>query len=168
MADADFVAGPKVEVGTSWNYYEMGIAPIPLRDLQVLPLAVHAAAYEAGYTLQIWGRRTSGAGSLDLDCVCPVPVDEGFLSDEVEVIAGNVWAVAESPIGRVGRVVAYTSYYHVGAPKSFCNFGLPPGDGRMIVVYQRPASSVLMDQVTLNDGNGGLYYCQWYNLRGSE
>ena len=168
MADADFVAGPRVEVGTSWNYYEMGIAPIPLRDLQVLPLAVHAAAYEAGYTLQIWGRRTDGAGSLDLDCVCPVPVDEGFLSDEVEVIAGNVWAVAESPIGRVGRVVAYTSYYHVGAPKSFCNFGLPPGDGRMIVVYQRPASSVLTDQITLNDGNGGLYYCQWYNLRGSE
>ena len=165
--DTDFIEGPIVPVThTSYDQHEMGQSQMP-------PLTMHGYGDSWVYwsyldaAVQIWARRTSGSGSLHLDCLCPVPIDEGWL------IAHNIQAIS----GR-GMAFYYTEYDHPvctrqkysppysGHIPEFAahNFRYPPGDGRLVVVPARVNDS----SITLNHSLTSSWYPRWVNLRGSE
>ena len=173
MADADFAQGPIVQVtNTAWDYVEAGIADVPLRHLHGLPTSGYSDAYEKTYAIQIWARRTVGAGTLDLDCVCPVPVDEGFVSSSGFSLAGLAageafWTFAEGPDGVIGCIATnggVTPEFAAFPVVSADAFRLPPGDGRMVIVHAQATLADITDRVQIS----GYYYPCWYNLRGAE
>ena len=163
MDDEDFIRHDPIEITTTnWDYHEIAIQQLPIRNLQ-LPLATGTELY---LEVQVWARRTSGSGDLHLDCKIPVPVDESFLYVEnMDLSAGTAMCdVAQSPLGEQG-VQTHDIPGQVLAC-GWCNgqLLLPPGDGRMVVVYARGASSVLTDQIRLS----GFCYERWASLRGNE
>ena len=182
MTDDEHVRGELIEVSsTSWNVYEMGFRRIPARNLQVFPTATFAASREQTFEIQIWAQRTDGAGTLDLDCLMPVPVDEGFFSAESmtmvsDVNSSDIMYLGVSPQDDVS-VRAIDTVTSVGEHKypayTFSNFYLPPGDGRMIIVHARDATSVLTDQIDISTLDGattdhGNYYERFNTLRGGN
>ena len=178
MDDGDFVQGPIVEcTGTSWDYLEQGIAEIPLRNLRCIPSSGMHGLGDTYWAIQVWARRTDGSGTLDLDCLCPIPVDEGFLKASFGSMQGDAshrkdWIFAEAPTGECQFLVFNVDNLRtefIGEPDSVYNFRLPPGDGRMVIVYARETSSDITDRLdAINVGDGGEYYPAWLSLRGSE
>jgi hypothetical protein len=172
MDDDDLVRGEIVEVtNTSFDLKELGISTIPLRDLQALPTGTVAASVDGTWVIEIWARRTAGAGTLDLDCVVPVPVDEGFLIYTGIGMDASVASDLEIGTSPHDRVKAYTirSSFFIDIPEpSIRNFRLPPGDGRMAIAYARASSHVLADTIRVNTGNVGAFYPRWVSLRGAE
>jgi hypothetical protein len=171
MDDAEFRCGPTKEIsGTSWDYIAQGEYVIPLTDLQALAFGTGSIGDHA---VQVWARRTSGSGTLDLDCICPVPLDEGYFFASNLALPGTTgtpgsFDMGQSPAGRYGAS-ARTSGSGVHATPVFeaHNFRLPVGDVRVIIVYARELSSVLTDTIQVNPGAGHYYPC-WAVLRGSE
>lgn len=177
MADADFVQGPVRQLtNTAWDYVEMATYEIPLRNVRG---GLFGGTYSLGdiyWTIQIWARRTVGTGTLDLDCLCPIPIDEGFLKAWGFTIEGDAtdrvdWIFMEAPDGTT-QWIAFNSYHFstlaIGTPATH-NFRLPPGDGRIVMVYARATSSVLTDRLDYINYNGaGKYYPRWLVLRGAE
>jgi len=174
MDDDDRVPGPIREVSsTSWDYVDGGYCPIPLRSLKAFPTGTLSSNFDMLYVVNIWARRTSGSGTLDLDCVCPVPLDEGWMRAwdfSASESPRQRFEFAESPHGICqGLVASATPSIPEFMPYASDRFRLPVGDGRMIIVYARQTSSVLTDAVRLClSGNDGTYYPRWYQLRGSE
>lgn len=173
MDDTDFVRGPTKEVSnTSWDYDEYGTYRVPLTDYQALS---YSYGHVMSQAIQIWARRTSGSGTLDLDCICPIPLDEGYFIASNLALSGTLGAqgslkIGQSPTGRYAAT-AYTGGgvgIHAVPEFETYNFRLPVGDVRMIIVYARESSSVLTDTIEVNGGDSGDYYPCWAVLRGSE
>lgn len=173
MPDDDFVRGPIVEVDNdAWDYAEMGVMRVPLRDLQAIRVSDMAASYEATYAIQIWARRTSGAGNLELDCICPIPVDEGWLKSwafDLSAANADYWVFGEAVKGTVcimtyASAVSTWSYF---AAYASADFRLPPGDGRMICVYASPTTHDITKNVIIGFADP-QYFERWRSLRGSE
>ena len=171
MADADYVRGPIVEVtNTAWDYAEMGVQKIPPRDYHVFDSATISPTLDNLTQVQVWACRTAGASTIEFDCLCPIAVDEGYLivKEGIEATARYL-AYGEGPDGRkasygfvVGGVLTkYGTFDSMG-------FALPPGDGRMDLVYTREGSSVLTDTITVSALSGETYYERWRSLRGVE
>jgi hypothetical protein len=173
MADADFVRGTIVEItSTSWDYAEMGRQMIPLRQHQAIELAALGDAYEANYQVQIWARRTvdaEAAGLLYLDCLCLLPIDEGWLKSwdfDLPAAATATWIFGEGPRGAI-QALAYdgtpvTTYM---ASLATGQFRLPVGDGRLYIIYAGASAHDLTLGFTMSTFN---YWERWANLRGSE
>ena len=154
---------------TDWRYYEMGIAPITDRDLHaILPADIYKPA-ENSFSVYPFARRTSGSGDLNVDCLIPIPIDEGFCKTNYAGTANH--AIGNSPEGTWSAQEWNDSGPTMGYPgsiKSIENFVLPPGDGRVYCVYERDGSSVIGDTITFNQADVGRYYERWLSLRGSE
>lgn len=175
MDDANHLRGQIIEISeTSWDIKEMGIAPIPLRDLQALGSGLVADSYEASYQIQVWARRTDGSGTLDLDCICPVPIDEswliakGFTCNVHDATTDQfIYSVAPSdrPWAGVwdGDEEAWSSPATISIDPT--HLGLPPGDGRFIIVYATGTASSIADSIA---ASGGRRYDRWLSLRGAE
>lgn len=175
FADDDYVRGPVVEVaGTSWDFKEMGTSTMPLRNYHVLPTGDWAVAMERYNSIQIWARRTSGAGTLDLDCLCPIPVDEWFLSmdgftaSRTDIDNYETALYAEAPEASQQAMVyeldSGINTYWTHIPTVIGKLRIPPGDGRLIMVYARAATSDITDTVAVSIS--GLY--RWLSLRGND
>lgn len=171
MDDVDHVRGPIVEVSnTAWDYAEMGVQKITLRDYHVINSAALSQNFDERAQVQIWARRTSGASTIKFDCLCPIAVDEGYLIVRDAIEAGDIQLVyGESPDGRKGtftmNVGAIITKY--GTLDSM-GFGFPPGDGRVDLVYTRAGSSVLTDTITVSILATSNYHERWRSLRGAE
>jgi len=183
MADDDFVRGPIMEItNASWDYFEMGPQYIGLRNMQIVTPAAIPATAETYFTAQIWARRTAGAGTLDLDCLCPIPLDKGWLTvtgldavnaatpdDALDYITYSVSPTDQRAIVTFSLPAA-TAYMKKMPPLNTDGLYLPPGDGRLIIVYARAASSDITDRISI----GSLtpvtqgYYERWSSLRGAE
>jgi hypothetical protein len=166
MADADFVQGRKVEVSsTSWEYHEMGIKPIPLRNLQALGLDALGEGPDVRYEVQVWGEQTAGSGILHVDCLCLIPLDEGFMKISGAALGlDHICVVGCGPRGLFE--VLCTNF--VRPAVSANRFYLPVGDGRMFITYAQAAASTLTDTITVNPFDAGRYYPRWAMLRGAE
>jgi hypothetical protein len=166
MADADFVQGRKVQISsTSWEYYEMGIQSIPLRNLQAIGLDSVGEALDVRYQVQVWGEQTVGSGILHLDCLCLIPVDEGFLKiSGAGLTMDYACLVGCGPRG-LFDVVSNNFLRPAISPHRFY---LPVGDGRMYITYAQASASVLTDTITVNGFDAGAYYPRWAMLRGAE
>jgi hypothetical protein len=167
-----YITGPTVEITNSsgWDYQEMGECSIPLVNRQAeietgQPLA-------RNFSIFLYARRTAGSGSLYLDCLCPIPLDEGWLiAKEIEAsYVLNAFNFLQLPDDRSvcyrgldGQIDDIPQFSHQ-------NFALPPGNGgRMIIVYAaRPEDG---DPSSLSYGitvQASKRYHRWINLRGSE
>jgi len=183
MADADFIGGRIVSLdNASWNIVPMDLRAYPLRNLHAFPLSLQPEEMEISCAVQVWARRTSGAGTLDLDCILNVPTDEGCLYIDAMHLEGGGGItgytyracapedrVAVTSVTNAGGGLAYNALPAPGGS----DFYLPPGDGRMIAVFARAATSVLADVIEfgLTAGGGlevGHYYPRWLSLRGAE
>lgn len=173
MDDTSFVRGAIKEINTtSWNVYEMGRKPIPLRNLRAIWTGLLGANYDRSYAVQVWARRTSGGTeNLELDCFMPVPYDEAWLKSwkfELASAANEYWRYQEGPTGQKQAlaylVAAYDSLSDVAAFSS-SQFRLPVGDGRLVLVYADENSQDISDTIVISDLR---YYERWANLRGAE
>ncbi len=165
--------GPIKEVsGTAWDYFEMGREALPIRNLHVFPVSVILEGAEETYAIKVWARRTSGAADLYLDCLCPVPVDEGWLKAEGFSIAADTdgflfWGegIDGSTQGMHTKIVALNRAVQEIATISSSEFRMPVGDGRLVIVYAGSTSHDLTTGISLAAPH---YYERWLNLRGGE
>lgn len=170
------VRGPTVEVSsTDWTMHEMGYVTIPLRDPQTLDLSSLDDIYEKSFALAIDARRTSGSGSLHLDCLVLIPVDEYFISvsnAKIDYDLSTFLYISVSPTNRHFAVTAEPAgettdaQIHTVGIISADGIGVPVGDGRMYCVLARA------DRV--NDIDDTWYVSRirmiprWLSLRGNE
>lgn len=151
---------------TDWRFYEMGINPISLRNMQAIIEADQSKTQDGDFSVSVYGRRTSGTSNLYLDCIIPLPIDEGF----AKLDFGKSYTrhyFGQSPKGEWGAMV-----YSAGAtldicatPESIENFSVPVGDGRLYTVFERASASDITDVVNLGVSK---YYERWLSLRGNE
>jgi hypothetical protein len=165
------VAGEVVEVtNTSWDYHEAGVWSTPPINRQIVPSTTAAYTLDTYASIWIQARQTSGAGNLYLDCICPVPVDEGFLKifDSFADEATPVF-VAEGPKDNA-QVASLSTLSQDMSVFEIEHFRLPPGDGRLVIVYANSAASVLTDAVEMADPAiiTSTYTERWTALRGAE
>jgi hypothetical protein len=155
---------------TDWRYYEMGIAPMSERNIHAIIDSDFPKSQEDAFTIYIYARRTSGAGNLHIDCVTPMPVDEGFIKFySLGTFISKVFGQSpEGTYGVVGGSIGSSLDLVFPEPRSVENFILPPGDGRIYCVYERAGSSDITDTVSFNEADKGRYYERWLSLRGSE
>ena len=177
MTDDEHVRGELIEVSsTSWNIYEMGFRIIPATNWQIFGSL--GDSREQTFQIQIWAQRTDGAGTLDLDCLTPVPVDEGFFSVQNMSLSSTITANDQLRYGvsprndvqfKCSDLVATSGELKYPA-YIFSNFYLPPGDGRMIVVHARDSTSVLGDDIGISGSitDSGIYYERFLTLRGGN
>jgi hypothetical protein len=173
LAYADYIRGPIVEIDhTDWKYTEMGVSSLPIWDIQ---------GYSSwndnnllwNHEFQIWARRTSGSDNIHLDCVCPIPVDEGFLHYSNALDAGVTYYVSffDSPKRILSMLTVDKNNIYSHSIPSFNtqNFVLPPGNGRLYCVYSGSSEiSDITNSINFNPADKGKYYERWLSLRGSE
>lgn len=171
MADADLVYGPLPDSVSSSDYdlVEMGPGQIPMRNWQAAA-ADMTATLEQDFQVQIWAKRTSGSGTLDVDCLIRIPVDQGYLIVRDAAIANGHYAVfSETPNGGTQCVHFDGTQLTEFLDYEAWNLRLPPGDGRMVVAYARSGTQTLTDQIGVGGAIGwDGYYERWTSLRGAE
>jgi len=162
MPDDEYVRNDVVKItNTSWYYFNLGQMMIPLHGAQ-LPEEGGASHQD----IQLWARRTVGAGTLDMDCICPFPIDEGYcvVSNGDTGTTGNLYFKASPKDEEF--VNSMSTYARKMCPFESNTFRLPVGDMRLIFIVTRDTSSDLTD--VLNVSTGPTYYPRWTSLRGSE
>jgi hypothetical protein len=171
MDDADHVYGPIPDAITnaSYDFIEMGQCSIPLRNWQAAT-ADMTATLEQDFQVEIWAKRTVGAGTLDVDCLVRIPVDQGYLMVRDAAIGNGEYLVfSETPNGATQCIhfdgTKLTEFLDYDA----WNFRLPVGDGRMIFAYARSASQVITDTIGAGRAIGWDGYLErWTSMRGVE
>lgn len=161
MTDDQMVEAPIRELtNTSWDFFPMGTASIPLPSNHFAYAGVHD-----NWEIQVWARRTVPGGTLQLDCLCPIPVDEGYL-----IVWDSDAAVADRGYERSPKEEEIVYSFSVDpfgiAPFDSSRFYLPLGDCRIIAVYARASESRLTDAITFQ--NTSTYFPRWLSLRGTE
>jgi hypothetical protein len=160
---------------TNWYYYELGVASLPFRNVQVLDRNMMNDDTDGACRVAIYAQRISGAGNLLMDCLVTIPVDEGYLHITIASMSSThecLFAQGPSEATQCLAVVpAATDYLNNLPPYDFENFRLPPGDGRIICSYARYGSSVLTDQIEFSVPNSICnvgFVERWLSLRGAE
>jgi len=154
---------PVTITGTSWKLYNIGRVTLPaggkgystktgMRE-SLLRIAAELVAGSAG------------ADALDMDCIIPIPVDEGY----GHIIGGLGWKmnVSVSPIGHVTANEENSAGYIYAITTADINpvtCVVPVGANRLYCAAQRLASSVLED--TLNVAADIIP--RWRTLRGDD
>lgn len=160
--------GPIVEIDntTGWAIYEMGVITIPMRDLKAIPIATLAASHEGELTIYVKAQRVSGAGSLDLDCLIMMPIDEYYLYvSNLGAGFGDTAYLTESPAGQMAGVSDDGTDVQTICSVSAYGAGIPPGDGR---VYGVIASITKLHSITDDWDCATECVPRWRALRGSE
>lgn len=172
MTDDDFVENQIVDIdNTSWDYFDMGQRQIPLTDTRGIAIGatldpIDGTTAELRYTIQLWARRISGTGHLYVDCLCPVPMDEGYLivDDSLADSTNEGVIYIATPFGTEGMYMYSWTTSAVEQVLSFdpFNFVFPPNAaGFLVIVYARPGSSELTDEIDYYNE----YYPRWNTLR---
>jgi hypothetical protein len=173
-SDDEMIRGPWVKLdSTNWKLYEMGMASIPPSGPQsIWGDSALLSADDPDFEVQVWAYSASGSSDLYVDCLCPIPISEGYLIAKGLDLDDSTRYLAfrEGPLGFVG-VQAYdsgrTAYDDVPELHTW-NFRLPPGDGRMVVAHQGASSQVIGSQVKMCQVTGSGYYIRWASLSGDE
>jgi len=165
---------PVSVVNTDWDYKEMGVSTIPTRSRKAIESIVLADGLDRLAYMVVEAQRISGVGDLRVDCLCPVPVDEGFL----KVSRGSASPTTDTWFGEgpkgdtqvVHTTDAASDYTRRNEPYEEETFRIPPGDGRIICVYAQAANSVLTDRIEFADTSVGVskYTERWVSLAGVE
>ena len=173
ISEYDQDGDPVAVSSTSWAWHNMGLLQIPSRDIQSATTTILSDSSDQSFRIEIFARRTSGAGSLHMDCIAMIPVDEFFIyCDAIYGITTDTRTllVTYSPHDRP-HAMTYTDGLAGDNISSLgiistAGGGVPVGDGRMYVVlenqYQtRPVSTDTYDPSI-------QIIPRWITLRGSE
>ena len=158
---------------TNWDYKEMGVHTIGLRNRQSLGSG-NVSFVTENVWMSVLARRISGAGDLLLDCLCPIPIDEGFLKiQDAGMLTDHDCWFAQGPKEDTCSITIYDTAADIFSDTNAFEaetFRLPPGDGRIFCVYARILTSVLTDRIEFGDNSAGVstFYERWTALRGSE
>jgi len=163
-------ADPISITSTVWQHHELALPSIPAYDRQSFTTAsIHP------FALYIYAKRISGAGNLWLDCVCPIPIDEGFckISNTLLILSSNRYAImGEGPHGHfqamciADEAADYDLYLPVYEWEAL---RLPPGDGRLIIAYSNAAGALTVGLDIANAATSASTYTErWSALRGAE
>jgi len=158
--------------GTSWDYLYLGICTVPPRNAQAIDTGAMAVAGDINTNVWLEAKVTAGAGDLSLDCICTIPIDEGFLHIWDGMVDTSVdLTFGQGPMGSTQVIdVAGGPAAADVSPFEAEGFYLPPGDGRIIAVYARETTSDLTDQIEFADPTNiaSAYTERWVSLRGAE
>lgn len=158
-------------INVTWDFYEMGVGELPPRDMQTITEAVLDLDGDDKAQILLYARRTSGAGNLLLDCVCPIPIDEGFLKIEGGSVTTTTYMVVAQGPADHAQALNYTATTNIGFPSiEFETFRFHPGVNRIVCAFARGAGSVLADTIEFNDTTVATlgYTPRWTALRGAE
>ena len=158
---------PVMITGTSWKLYNIGRVTLPtggkgayLSDLISSPMR--------NTTLRIAAELTAGnagADALDLDCLIPIPIDEGY--GHLVGTSGYQIHLTISPMGQVSTYEENSSgYINAIAVANIdpLTCVVPVGANKIICAAQRAASSVLEDTLYIS----GYIAPRWRILRGDD
>ena len=167
MLDADYIKGRIVEVSnTGYAAKEMDVMGLPLTNIRTLDFDSDMAG---GYAIQVWARRTSGSGNFFVDCLCPIPADEGFAKLSFTDTSHVVELGQDPRLVWDGVISSPTILSQLNIIESLPYFSLPPGDGYIVCVYEYVTQPDDDDTINFNDVPANTaYYERWLSLRGSE
>lgn len=161
------IEGPTISItNTAWNVFEMGECSIP--TLNVQGYGVYTQYLPQHFTIETWARRISGTGDLYLDCLAPIPTDEGWLkaTGMGATSASNffLWYQTEQDdeVAWTGRDDIEGVSTEVNADS--WNFGPPPGTPWTVVATARESTQVIADVWVWKC----YWWPRWRNLRGDE
>jgi len=176
---SDSISGPIVEVdANNWAMYDLGLMTVPLRDLRYITTSDLAAERDKEFTLELWSRQTSGAGSLHIDCFVLIPTDEHFLYvDNAEIYTGGLNTEGHLHLfqnsQRKYHGMSTRSSGFPATPDKFTRtalpspngIGIPIGDGRIYICLAVATGGNLFDGVC---GVELTAIPAWHTLRGAE
>jgi hypothetical protein len=151
--------GARVPIAsTSWQFYDLGTARNPGHRM------IGGEDYLDHVLFGIAAERVSGAGSLEMDCLMFVPIEEGFVFAKVITPGSGLPAsVFRSADGKVfGYTTGANTAYSLIEPKA--KGGLPLGSGIGVIAAERDGQSVLTDTVDVDLS----VYQRWETLRGAD
>ena len=170
-ATVEEISSELVEVdSTSFDIYELGVADMPIRNLQVHTPTAFSSPFDIFSCVHLYAQRTSGTGTLDLDCLMPIPVDEGFCYLKTTDLDGtrHTVEIGCSPKDEFEAMQTTSTQIYRSVGVAPTTFYLPPGDGRIICAYARSATSDITDAIRFNNATAGQFFPRWVSLRGAE
>jgi hypothetical protein len=150
---------------TSWYLYPLGYVDLP-------PLLYHPSWQNMLYfsTIRIQVESTGGSDNFDMDVIFMVPQAEGALHLDGVALrfpSGYSQSYAEVAVNPDDVVSSLSNdnqnVLNVPAT-SLTNYGLPTGEGLLMVVAQQAAEHDANDMLDVNL----QYYPRWTTLRGNE
>jgi hypothetical protein len=133
--DSDYyVRGPIVSYSKAWwDLVDLGTGDVPVTAIRGVD-----ASRIASHQLEVWARRRSGTGELDLDCMALIPVDEGSMVIRNAALSPGAsedayFVLATMPENtHIATTESHERGSLTGVPEIDADhFFLPPGDGRM-------------------------------------
>ncbi|MCP4567985.1 MAG: hypothetical protein GY841_10435 [FCB group bacterium] len=175
LADDDHIMGPIQEVtNTSWDVINCGISHTTFLNEQMPDPVIPAATSVYGsYHIQVWIKQVGASDeTIDLDCLMPLPIDEGYLIvdnanmdyEEEFVIATNRAGIQQAVTynSAITDIVSYPDIEPV-------DFALPIGQSNMFGVFARAAEQDITDSIRFGGtGTRSNSYEQWKSLRGAS
>jgi hypothetical protein len=155
--------------GDDWTMYALGQVMLPETGRS---LSANTAILNQ--ILRISAERYAGSGTLDLDCLILIPIDEGFISVAAQTDPGTYTGPDEFSV-RISRSaderISAAGSYGTEGPPFYTDVAVQatggPGPGEnvhVILAAQRETGSDIEDEVNL-----ALYlYRRWLTLRGAE
>jgi hypothetical protein len=164
-AAAAFTSRQRVSISsTSWQFYDMGSAtvPVPGRFLT-------SAGQEANSAMGIDAELVSGSGDLEMDCLCMVPMSEGYVYADGGIVADNNDSLVASQLPEGGAIaIAYQSYTAFKTGNCTILKGLPVGAVYVMLCAQRETESYFDGSSSDAVDIGLRYFPRWGELRGAE
>lgn len=166
--DGSSIDGPtKTADNTSWDFLEMGDGQLPPHSMKV-DITSSWEYWVRLSNVEIWARRTAGSGSLHLDCLCLIPIDEGYLIAKDIGNTGSLYTFRYYMTADDKGLTLLMDQYNepINWPMwSESNFYLPPTLGHIILAHAQTSASDIDDTVTIPKIK---WFPRWANLRGAE
>lgn len=169
MDDDDYKLGEVREAtSTNWDIINCGRSHLPP------PGKRRVSGHLREASVQVWAQRTDGSGMFDIDCLYPVPIDEGYLFVDGTAPGAGTGSYLqyecppdEDDFCTFQGLNTTTFNYDIISMPAFeaSNFRLPIGSGAIVGVVARETQSVLTDTVQYIMGT---YVPRWVSLRGNE
>lgn len=162
------VRSRQVISGTAWSLYELGTAKIP-------PSRIPLSYSFQNFAFGIYAERISGSGSLDMDCLVLIPIDDSGIkmssSGNVSSSGSQRSEVFTSANGDLYATAQYNSgqvlYFVVPKPQGNVPWSLPANsDAPRLVIAANDATAGSILTNTLNITYA--YIPRWRVLRGNE
>lgn len=148
---------------TNWDYTAVDVVDIPFGAEYINP---NLWTLLDDLEIEVWVKRTDGSGDIELDCLVPLPIDEGYLiAENLSLTATDLMYRYESADGNV-RVLGYDgTSFSTDAVFDEEAFALPVGDARYYIIIARASQSVLTDDIAVANST---FYERWSLMRGGE
>lgn len=154
--------------GTAWSLYELGTAKMP-------PSRIPTGYDFRNLTFGLYAERISGAGSLDMDCLILIPIDDSGIkftsSSSISGSSGQMGEVFTLASGELYATAHFSSgqtiYSVVPKPQGNVPWSLPANaEAPLLVIAANDATTGAIKGKTLDVTY--TYIPRWRTLRGNS